>query len=196
MTDFLRRLIQRDPNTRDIQALKAQLAALSVATIRLAAQAENRSMQMNTQFVEQFDLWFPKDARQRVLWPSTIELSQRYFESLGKHAVPLDQRAVAALAHSAMALDIYTWLAQRLHRVPVGKPQFVSWAALYGQFGQGFARMVDFRRKFLEALRQVKAAYPAAQIGEEISNRTRQPEGLSLRHSPAPILKRMVTVSA
>ena len=109
--------------------------------------------------------------------------------------MPLDQRAVAALAHSAMALDIYTWLAQRLHRVPLGKPQFVSWGAL-GQFGQGFGRMVDFRRKFLEALRQVKAAYPAAQIGEEIGNRAGQPEGLSLCNSPAPIHKRMVTVAS
>jgi len=34
------------------------------------------------------------------------------------HAVPLDERALAGLAHSSLALDIYAWLAQRLHRVP------------------------------------------------------------------------------
>ena len=61
-------------------------------------------------------------------------MSLDYFESLTRHAVPLDERAIAALAHSAMALDVYCWLAQRLHRIPEGKPQFVPWAALFEQF--------------------------------------------------------------
>jgi hypothetical protein len=34
----------------------------------------------------------------------------QYFESLTKHAVPLDERAIAALANSPMALDVYAWL--------------------------------------------------------------------------------------
>jgi len=50
--------------------------------------------------------------------------------SLQKHAVPLDERALAGLAHSSLALDTYAWLAQRLHRVPRGKPQLVPWASL------------------------------------------------------------------
>ena len=53
-----------------------------------------------------------------------VRLSQDYFESLQKHAVSLDERAVTALAHSAMGLDVYTWLAQRVHRVPPEKPPF------------------------------------------------------------------------
>ena len=61
------------------------------------------------------------DPQQRVLWPCTVQFSQRYFESLMKHAVPLNETAVARLSHNAMALDIYTWLAQRLHRVEEGK---------------------------------------------------------------------------
>ena len=70
-----------------------------------------------TKVVGAFDLWFPKDQRQRVLWPSTVRLSSDYFDSLQRHAVPLDERAIAALSHSAMGLDMYAWLAQRLHRV-------------------------------------------------------------------------------
>jgi hypothetical protein len=71
-----------------------------------------------------------------VLWPTTLRLSLDYYESLTRYAVPLDERAVAALAHSAMALDMYCWMAQRLHRIPPGKPQFVPWTALQEQFGQ------------------------------------------------------------
>ena len=87
-------------------------------------------------------------------------LSEEYFQSLGRQAVPLDHRAVAALASSSMALDIYVWLAQRLHRVATGKPQSITWAAAYEQFGQGFARVRDFRRQFLQTLRHVKSAIP------------------------------------
>jgi hypothetical protein len=135
---------------------------------------------VNTQIVSAFDLWFPKQADQRVLWPSTVRLSEEYFRSLGRHAVPLDHRAVTALASSSMALDVYVWLAQRLHRVPVGQPQFVHWAGLHEQFGQGFARIRDFRRKFLQTLHHVTAAYPAARLeyGEG---------GITLEHSAPPV---------
>ena len=57
--------------------------------------------------VTAFELWAYNDDRQRVLWPSTIRLNSDYFESLQNHAVPLDERALGALAHSALALDIY-----------------------------------------------------------------------------------------
>jgi hypothetical protein len=84
-------------------------------------------------------------------------LSDEYFNSLAKHAVPLDARAVAMLSGSSMALDAYVWLAQRLHRLVPGKPQFIPWTALHEQFGQGFARIRDFRRQFLHTLTQVHA---------------------------------------
>ena len=149
---------------------------------------EGRAVQVKTQFVSAFDLWFPKQADQRVLWPSTVRLSEEYFQSLGKHAVPLDHRAVAALASSSMALDVYVWLAQRLHRVPTGQPQFITWAALYEQFGQGFARVRDFRRCFLHTLHQVQAAYPNARLSAtEV--------GVSLEHSPPPVPPRYTGIS-
>ena len=60
------------------------------------------------------------------MWPSTIKLGAEYFESLIEHAVPLDERSVAALAHSALALDLYVWLAQRLHRIPQEDEHFIA----------------------------------------------------------------------
>ena len=83
-----------------------------------------------------------------------------------------------------MALDAYVWLAQRLHRIAPNKPQFIPWAALYEQFGQGFGRVRDFRRRFLHTLRQVQAAYPTAVF--EADER-----GLTLRHSRPPVAPRV-----
>ena len=88
-----------------------------------------------------------------------------------------------------MALDIYAWLAQRLHRVPANKPQFVPWAALHQQFGLHYARVRDFRRVFLDTLGQVWAVYPAARVGEELS-REGKSAGLVLYNSPSPVPKR------
>ena len=124
----------------------------------------DRAVQVNTQLVTAFELWQDGGEGQRMLWPSTLKLSLDYFESLTKFAVPLDERAIAALAHSALALDIYCWLAQRLHRIPEGKPQLVPWIALYDQFGQGYAELRFFRRDFLRLLAQVKTAYPSARF--------------------------------
>jgi hypothetical protein len=183
MTAFARSL-KVEPNGQQLKAFKDQLARLAAATVRMGMRVEEeRAFQFNTQFVEALDLWFPKQADQRVLWPSTVRLSEQYFQSLGRHAVPLDHRAVAALASSSMALDVYVWLAQRLHRVPASKPQFITWNAAYEQFGQGFARLRDFRRQFLQTLAHVKSAYPSARIAAD-------EQGLTLEHSPPPVAPR------
>jgi len=182
MTAFARSL-GLETNGQQLRALKDQLARLAAATVRMGVVEEGRAVQVNTQFVSAFDLWFPKQADQRVLWPSTVRLSEEYFQSLGQHAVPLDARAVAALASSSLALDVYVWLAQRLYRVPAGKPQFVDWNSLHEQFGQGFARIRDFRRRFLQTLHHVSAAYPTARMSGD-------DRGLTLEHSPPPVPQR------
>ena len=105
----------------------------------------DRLTQINTHVVTGFELWLQKDERQRVLWPSTIRLSHEYFESLQKHAMPLNEADLAALAHTAMGLDIYAWLAQRLHRVDPRKPAFIAWTALKEQFGPDYDRMDNFK---------------------------------------------------
>jgi hypothetical protein len=64
-----------------------------------------------------------------------------------------------------MALDIYTWLAQRLHGIARGKPAFVPWVSLKEQFGHGYDRMDNFKRVFRTTLRQVQIVYREAKLG-------------------------------
>jgi hypothetical protein len=189
MTAFAREVLGWGPNGREIRVMKDQLSRLASAIIRLGVTKENRAFQVNTQIVTAFDLWFPKDEKQRVLWPSTVQLSEEYFQSLTRHAVPLDGRAVAALAHSAMALDIYAWLSQRLWRIPHGKTQFITWKALKEQFGWNYKRMNKFREIFLKALEQVHSQYMAGRF--EIDGR-----GMTLYNSPPPIKGRIFAVKA
>jgi hypothetical protein len=189
MTAFVSRIQRYAPNGQEIRTFKDQLSRLSAATLRFAVTAEDRALQINSQIITAFDLWFPKNEKQRVLWPSTVRLSEEYFTSLTRHAVPLDERAIAGLSHSAMALDIYCWLAQRLHRV--GKRgQFIPWGGpngLQGQFGQEYTRTRKFREVFNKVLGDVLLHYPAARV---LSNK----EGLLLGNSPPPVQKRIVLI--
>ena len=122
------------------------------------------------------------------------------------YAVPLDEAHIAALSHSALGLDIYAWLAQRLHRIPAGKPSRVSWASLYDQFGQGYDpnRVDNFRRVFRVALKEVLTLYRTARIDDEDPKpprlysqggravwREKPAKGLTLYNSPPPVQKRL-----
>jgi replication initiator protein len=170
---------------REIRSFKDQLTRISNGTFRFATPLDDGPVQTNTNIIESFKLWPEKDDRQRVLWPTTIEFSQKYFESLQQHAVPLNEADLAALAHSAMAIDVYCWTAQRLHRVNPNRPAFIQWPALKLQFGHGYGRMTHFKPVFRVALRQVLARYKAAKV--ELDG-----YGMRLHNSAPPVAKRLV----
>lgn len=187
LTAFVKRLGFASKG-HNMRLIKDQLARLSAADVRLGLFRTEEAVTIKANIITAFNLWFPKDERQRVLWPNMIQLDHTYFDSLASHAVPLDERALTALSHSAMALDIYAWLAQRLHRIPAAKLQFVPWAALKDQFGQGYNRMNNFKRVFRQALKQVLTQYRAARL--DLDDR-----GASLLNSPPPIKGRMTVIA-
>lgn len=179
LTSFVKRL-QLSTDGRTISTIKDQLARLAASHITLGIMNDGEATTINSQIVTAFNLWFPKNGDQRVLWPSKVRLSQEYFDSLVKHAVPLDDRALMALSGSAMALDVYAWLAQRLHRIEWGQKALVPWTALKAQFGWHYERLIDFRPEFRKAVRDVHSQYRAADI--ELDR-----QGMTLRRSPPPV---------
>lgn len=166
---------------RTIPEVKEQLRRLTTSLISLGYTDGERSMQVNFQIVKAFDAHFPKEDNKRVVWNSNIELTDDYFNSLINHAIPLDERALGALSNNAMALDIYAWLAQRLHRVQHGTPQFVSWQNLKDQFGTGYKEMKKFKEVFRKTLFTVRLQYQSAKIEEDTN------KGFWLYCSPTPI---------
>ena len=71
--------------------------------------------------------------------------------------MPIEEAAVRAIANNSMAIDIYAWLAYRLHALP--KPIAVSWRALKQQFGVSFGRLDNFKTTFSSNLRLALAVY-------------------------------------
>jgi hypothetical protein len=187
LTAFVKRTLGLDVGGRTIKTVKEQLNRLAAADFRLGATKDGRSITIKGTVIEGLELWSPRDARQRVLWPTHVQFSARYFESLMQHAVPLNEAAVSRLSHSAMGLDIYTWLAQRLHRVDPGKPGFVPWVSLKEQFGSGYARMDNFKRVFRITAREVQAVYRESKFAFD-------GKGMRLYHSRPPVLRRLLQI--
>jgi hypothetical protein len=189
MTAFIK-TIGLNTDGRTIREVKEQLRRLTTSVISLGYSDGQKGMQIDLKIVKAFDLWFPKDEKQRIFWSSTVQLTEDYFNSLCSHAIPLDERALAALSHNAMAMDIYAWLAQRMHRIDPASPQFVAWKNLKDQFGSNYGEMKKFKQVFRKTLRIAKLQYPKARIEEDKN------KGFYLYHSPTPIPQKLHVVPA
>jgi hypothetical protein len=102
------------------------------------------------------------EANQRSLFNETARLSEGFYETLTRHSVPLDEAAIRQINNNSMALDIYAWLAYRLHVLE--KPTQISWTALKQQFGNGFVDIGNFRPKFIANLKLSLAVYEGAKV--------------------------------
>ena len=176
--EFLR-LMDMDNDGRRYTNLRRQMHALAACRLQLGFKGRT----YNGQPVQQFDAWISdKNANQRALWPGKMVLSEDYYTSLIEHAVPLDNRALMALKGSALALDVYAWLAHRLHRIE-GRGVVLHWKSLREQFAQEYAGKdpdKDFKKEFLPTLRKVLAVYPQAKVKPVTG-------GVLLLGSPPPI---------
>lgn len=109
-------------------------------------------------------LWFDDEDRagKHPLFGSTITLGDEFYQSIISSPVPVDTRALAALAGSPMKMDLLVWLSHRLSYVR--KPHLVPWVLLAEQFGAEYARSRDFRADISKALREVLIVYPGANV--------------------------------
>jgi hypothetical protein len=119
------------------------------------------------------------------LFIDTAKLSEGFYEQLRRHPVPVEESAIRALANNSLALDIYCWLAYRLHSLSC--PKTVSWKALHGQFGRSVGRLDHFRRHFRVNLALALAVYPNARVAE-IN------EGITLIPSPPPVSPKIIAI--
>lgn len=147
---------------RNLRAVRDQIRRMSAVSMRLALNTGKDLVVFQGMMFDGLRAEMPLHADQEPLWSSEVRFSQAFYDSLQKHAVPLDLRAIKALRHSARGLDIYCWLASRLWRVK--KPTKVRWTSLKWQFGQPEQNLESFKRAFKAALVQVKVVYPEARV--------------------------------
>jgi hypothetical protein len=177
-----------------LRRLEIPIGGKQMATVRDQAERISRcrlSFQIRqgsrtglvNQHILDTSMFIEEDTAQGGLFVEKAMLSQSFFEELRKHPVPVEEAAVRQIANNSLALDVYCWLAYRLHSL--NEPITVTWKALHGQFGRSVARLDHFKDHFRTVLALATSVYPDANIDE-----TPNGSGLILRPSKPPVSPR------
>jgi Plasmid encoded RepA protein len=172
-----------EPQGSEYRAVNRQLKSLAACDIKIGIGYAGMDRTKPLPTFDHIDL-LARNPHQQTLWTQEIEFTPQFFDSILEHAVPLAEAAIRGLRGSALALDVYTWLAHRLHRVGA-KGARIRWEAIQAQFGQEYGTTRSFRQEFRATLNAVLQLYPDARVR---SGR----DGLILLQSPPPIPPRPV----
>ncbi len=125
----------------------------------------------------------PSKDGQASLWQESVRLDEGFYQSLIDHPLPLREAAIQEISGKSLAIDLYMWLAYRLH--VLNKPVTVTWGALRNQFGPEYSVVRFFRRDVAPQLQLALAVYPEARL--DIDER----KGITLHPSPPPVPPRL-----
>jgi hypothetical protein len=168
------------------EAVREQSRRLSLCRLTFYRLADGGEAVLNGSFVREAILPSRDMGNQLSLWRETVVLDEVFYESLVRHPLPVRESAIRAMSGRSMAIDLYVWLAYRLHHLT--RATRVPWPAVYRQFGAGFALPRQFKAHAREALALALAAYPEAQVRVD-------DEALTLLPSPAPVPERWRSAS-
>ena len=141
--------------------VKEQARRISVCRLTFYGAFSNGEILRNGGFVEGA-ISMHGSMDQPMLWNDRVRLDEAFHQALCDHPVPVSETALRAIGPRSMTLDVYVWLAYRLHALK--RDTDVSWGSLYAQFGAGFKRVRAFRAQFTESLGLALAAYPDARV--------------------------------
>jgi len=160
--------------------LADQIERLATCTISFQFGSDQRAVVVNERIVEAYSYVGGMDPRTKrhARMIEKVVLSEAFYRELRRHPVLVDRAALTDIQNSPRAIDLYLWLAFRLHALK--DETSVSWTALWRQFGSEFKTLKSFRAEFQEPFALAMAAYRQAKV--RITDR-----GLLLAPSPPPI---------
>lgn len=173
------------PGGKSIADIREQAERITRCRLTFEVQQRGRSALVQQLIVDKA-LFTDGEREKDGLFLECTKLSETFFEQLKKHPVPVEEAAIRGINRHSMALDIYCWLAYRLHVLP--QPIKVSWSALHAQFGTAVRRLDHFRETFTEQLHLATSVYPGAKL--EVT-----PAGLLLCPSAPPVPERKTAIS-
>lgn len=145
--------------------VNAQAKKISSCNLTFYSEFNKKELMKKGGFVDGAIAMADEPSDQTNLWQDTVILNKEFYDSLSNHSVPLNETALRAIGARSLALDIYIWLAYRLHCIHTNVK--VSWASLHAQFGSGYSRQRDFKAGLIEALELASAVYPDAKVAVE-----------------------------
>lgn len=170
---------------KNMAAVRDQAERISRCRMSFQIKEGNRTGLVNQSILDTA-MFVEDDSTQGSLFIERAKLSEMFFEQLKKHPVPIEDHAIAMIANNSMAIDVYCWLAYRLHSLSA--PKLITWKALHAQFGRGLTRLDHFRWYFTQNVHLAMAVYPDAKV--EVDG-----PGLTLFPSRPPIAPKIVSLA-
>lgn len=141
-----------------------QLERLATCSVDFAFGNDKKGVIVNQRLVEAFEYVADPDPRTRAgaRLIERLVLSEAFYSELRRHPVLVDRAALRELTTSPLAIDIYLWLAFRLHALPKETP--IGWDKLWRQFGPKVGALKNFKTQFEGPLHLALSAYPSAKV--------------------------------
>ena len=166
LAKFMRELgVYSSGGGREHTKLRNQMERLFNAHVSLVYEDKRGKATVNSQIADSTVFWWnPQRPDQPSLRESKIELSEKFFNEIISHPVPLDMNTLKALKRSSLGLDLYLWLVYRTFTLRAS--QRLTWRQMYRQFGAHPDKASDkfivrnFRTKCLRELKKIKTAWP------------------------------------
>ncbi|KXV60563.1 pirin [Acetobacter tropicalis] len=117
-------------------------------------------------------------------WKEAVRLDEGFYESLIEHPLPLREIAIRQISNKSKAIDIYIWLAYRLH--VLNDPLTLSWNTLKNQFGPEYKELRYFKKDIVTPLKIALSVYPEAKVQMD------DKYGIILYPSPPPIPEKRI----
>ena len=165
LSDFMRSLGVYNCGGQPQTRLRNQMKRLFGCTVQLIYKDENVDATVNAVIADHTVFWWnERKPDQPSLWDSKIELSEKFFNEIINHPVPLDMNTLTALKRYSLGLDLYLWLTYRTFTLRT--PLRLSWQQVYRQFDPNpnsaatHDAVQNFRRRILREMKKIKLAWP------------------------------------
>ena len=150
---------------REQTRFRNQMKRLFNAHVSLIYNEENVEQFVSSTIADRGEFWWnERKPDQSSLWDSKIELSEKFFNEIINHPVPLDLNTLTALKRCSLGLDLYLWLTYRTFSLK--RPLRLTWKQLYCQFAahpdnaHNKKTIQNFRVQALRELKKIKLAWP------------------------------------
>ena len=165
LSKFMRELGIYNSGGKPQTRLRNQMKRLFGCTVSMIYKDEHGEQFVSSLIAESGEFWWnERKPDQPSLWNSRIELSEKFFNEIIRHPVPINMNTLTALKRCSLGLDLYLWLVYRTF--PLRVPQQITWRQMYRQFGLHPSKASDkktvlnFRVKILRELKKIKLAWP------------------------------------
>jgi len=144
-----------------IRQFKEQLNRLAACTMQIGLwDGRDSATTLNVPPFRSLELWRSRAGEGDEVQDGgrIVRFDQEFYETLIRHALPVDMRAAKAFSGSARKLDLLFWLGYRLRALP--RPLRLTWNNLHQQFGAENASIRSFRQGFKADLAHLQEVFP------------------------------------